>query len=631
MISQAGVYSEAATARSLARERFLLCALAIALLSCVLNLGGISRSEVIDDHDLLHNPTARGCGRNPIDCFRNPLFGLYYRPLVGVSFSLGENLHGQSPFPFHVENLILHAAVILEACWAFRLLLRRERAALFAGLLYGLHPLQVPVTTFIGGRTDSLALLFLFWFIIGAAKGSGGRFAPAWKMVSVIGFAGAIFTKEQCMLLVLLAPLISMVSRPEGMQQGVRRKLPPLWMLLYAVPSAALLAGAHRVIPPGAIDTVAWSGSSARVGWDLALRIEMVGRTAWYYAKCFLWPTLRTLHQSTLGAWDLPQPLTTLAGFFAVGMWIAILRHTWTDRRMRVMTMWVVLTLIPCLNVIPIPSQFIACYRAAIPLFGFAGLAGELCDSVMLRYARRSRAYILGALAVLAAVLAGLSVADVPMWRSDAAITMAQFRADPNFLPALAGYATAQRSQGQLREAIATNDRVMDRIFPAQRTFEEQKAVIGTPWMLRNLKSQSSLRYQPRAFVGYVMRERGGALQTLGLYLRAAEDYRLALAVQPDDTAVGDALAVCYELSGRYEDARAVLKKLIAIAPSSARYHRLGSIDIHLDRWIEARQSLAHALSHAVRERSANASVILRLYEKTEQPALEERERTGKR
>src|SRR5436309_1779971 len=111
-----------------------LCTALIVLVSCLINIRGVNHSEVIDDHDLLHSKYARGCGRNPVDCFTHPTFGLYYRPMLGASFSVGEDLHGVDPLAFHVENLLLHAMVVLEACWAFRLIIRRDRPALLAGL-----------------------------------------------------------------------------------------------------------------------------------------------------------------------------------------------------------------------------------------------------------------------------------------------------------------------------------------------------------------------------------------------------------------------------------------------------------------------------------------------------------------
>ena len=147
---------------------FPVAALLIVLVSTLIQAPSLAWDEVIDDHDLIHSPTARGCGPNPLDCFHGVVFGLYYRPVLAASFALGERLHGTDrPFPFHLENLLLHAAVVALALWMFRLLFRRDGPALLAGLLFSLHPLQVGVTTFIGGRTDTIALFFLFLFVIG--------------------------------------------------------------------------------------------------------------------------------------------------------------------------------------------------------------------------------------------------------------------------------------------------------------------------------------------------------------------------------------------------------------------------------------------------------------------------------
>ena len=617
MDSSANVaYSGSSRLRS-ADCTFIVCALAITMLSCLINFAGITRSEVIDDHDLLHSRLVRGCGRNPVDCFRHSQFGLYYRPIMGASFSVGENLHGQDPLPFHIENLVLHAMVMIEACWAFRLLLRRDRSALLAGLLYGVHALQVPVTTFIGGRTDSLASLFVFWFVIGAANSQTRRYSRVWRAVSLAGFTAAIFCKEQCIPLVFLLPLLAQHARcMDGKGRHGCGILQP-WMLLFLCPVGILFAAAQHIIPAHAIDTVVWRATPTQVSWDLGLRIEMVGRTLWYYARCFLWPAVHTLHQSSLGPWDNPQPLTAFGGFFAAGIWVALTVHSWRYSGARILALWAILTLAPCLNIIPIPSQFVGCYRAVIPLFGIAGLAGLLCDRLALGLSRSSGAVLAWAIpAAVAAALVILAAADVPVWRSDAAVTLAEFQGDPNFLPALAGYAISVRREGRTREAVAISNRVVSRLFPNQNTLAERLAVIDAPWMLRHVKSQSSLRYQPRPFIDYVMRERGGELHDLGLYLPAIEDYRLALAAEPNDFDVADALVYCCDISGKYDAEREALETTIARAPTSARLHRLGATYMHLGRWLDAKHALARALAIAVREKSSDAQAILRMYDR---------------
>jgi hypothetical protein len=513
------------------RLSFLQLAAGIVLLSTLLQIGALNGGAVIDDHLLLTSADQRGCDTNPASCFLHPLFHQYYRPLMAATFAAGIGLHGARPLWFHLENLVLHAGVVALALWAFLLLFRREEPALLAGLLFGLHPLQVGVTTFIGGRTDSLALFFLFWFVIGLRKARTSPFF--WPAVSLLGFAAAVFTKEQCLPLVLLAPLL--VSLTPQADRTSRR-----WLLLYGVPVVVYLIAAQRVLPSGAFGTAAWSA---------ALHLEMVGRTLWYYAKVFLFPTVRALGQTTLGPWDTPQPLVMLAGYACGGLWLGLLWRVWPNRLLRAFALWTTLTLPPCLNLVPIPSHLIASYRAVLPLFGLAGLAGAAFargSGLLARATARPLSRVTPNPAALMLVVclayAGVTLAAAAVWRDDETFARAQRDADPNFLPAQARLAGILQRQGRYAEALAAYDDVMARLFPGTQTADECIPQRGSAALRWRLQSQSGLRYDPAEFVNAAARGRGGTHQALGQWREAAEDYRVALAFRPDDAEVQQAL-----------------------------------------------------------------------------------------
>jgi tetratricopeptide (TPR) repeat protein len=343
---------------------------------------------------------------------------------------------------------------------------------------------------------------------------------------------------------------------------------------------------------------VTWQPTAHTVAWDAGLRIEMVGRTLWFYTRAFLFPIPDTLHQSTLGPWDTPQLLTALLGFFAAGIWVAVHLHVWPNRPQRVLVLWTTLTLLPCLNIVPIPSQFVACYRAAIPLLGVAGLAGMMLgrDEKPEEAPWRLVVRRLVAPGMLASVWIGLSLADVPAWQGDLAIEQAEYHADPNFLPALGGYAGTLQRAGRFREALSAYNRVVARLFPASDSVEDRIARSRSPEMLRAVKSQSSLRYQPREFLNLIFRGRGGTEQMLGMWDAAVDDYRVALALQPDDADVADALANAYWITGRVDDARILQEKIAARAPSGPHLLRLGTIYYHQSRWTDARNCWTKAL-----------------------------------
>lgn len=570
------------------RFSYFWSALLITLFSTLLNIASLTYEEVIDDHMLLHDVAERGCGTNPAECFQNPVFKLYYRPLLSASFAFTVGLHGTSAWVHHLYNLLFHAVMIALVFWFFRLLLRRDLPALLAGTLFALHPLQVPVTTFIGGRTDTLALLFLMVFGIGAIvagrRQAEGRSLAVPVIASVAGFAAAVFTKEQTILLVLLLPFLAAPANPQEplepqTESAVTR--PAFWWLLYLLPIAAYVVMASRIIPRNAYEPA---------GWHLALHIEMVGRTLWYYAKALIFPTINTLHQSTLGHWDTPQPVVMVLGFFSAGIWLALIRSVWSKPALRLCWLWATLTLIPCLNIIPIPTQFVAPYRAVLPALGVCGLMGY---AFAVWHAPRSARTALPLFFLLSFLYACIALADVPHWRNDITLIRMEVIADPDYMPAQAGLAGLYQGKSRYEEARKQYDEaVLPLLFPGAQTVEERIARVRSPELYRFLRSGSGLRYKPMELLNSAVRGSGGTHQALGQFEKAIADYRVALIAKPDDFEVRDYLAALYSRMGRYPQAEAVMRETLARAPAAGRFVRLAEMLIRAGRWKEAQEVL---------------------------------------
>jgi len=90
----------------------------------------------------------------------------YYRPIIELSYYIDSKWWGMEPSVMHLENILLH---ILNTLLVFTI--SRKIAAyyperslfipLLAALLFALHPLNVEAVSWISGRTDPLAALFL--------------------------------------------------------------------------------------------------------------------------------------------------------------------------------------------------------------------------------------------------------------------------------------------------------------------------------------------------------------------------------------------------------------------------------------------------------------------------------------
>ncbi|MBM3315010.1 hypothetical protein FJY71_04105, partial [candidate division WOR-3 bacterium] len=86
----------------------------------------------------------------------------YYRPLVVASLWFDARVWGPRPFGFHLTNLVLNtAAALLAVLLLLRLFPGRFWPPLLAGLGFALHPAHVESVTFVSGRTDILAAVFV--------------------------------------------------------------------------------------------------------------------------------------------------------------------------------------------------------------------------------------------------------------------------------------------------------------------------------------------------------------------------------------------------------------------------------------------------------------------------------------
>jgi Tfp pilus assembly protein PilF len=85
-----------------------------------------------------------------------------YRPLTMTSFFVEAALFGRRPWPFHVDNVLLHLGCVLLLFAVGQRLGASARAAFFGALVFAVHPALAEAVFWINGRSDPLCtLLFL--------------------------------------------------------------------------------------------------------------------------------------------------------------------------------------------------------------------------------------------------------------------------------------------------------------------------------------------------------------------------------------------------------------------------------------------------------------------------------------
>ena len=156
--------------------------------------------------------------------------GGFYRPIQNILYFFCYQLGGEKPFYFHLLNVLLHAA---NACLGYRLALRLgfdPRAALFAMLVWALHPLHTEAVTYMSGTADPLFVMFCLW-------GLNILFPnPTFKRIlcTLPVFALALLSKETAVVFPALVVVCLYYISPEKLKLRTYAITWPLWIITIA-------------------------------------------------------------------------------------------------------------------------------------------------------------------------------------------------------------------------------------------------------------------------------------------------------------------------------------------------------------------------------------------------------------
>ena len=185
----------------------------VIIVLCLLCLGAyvnsLNNSFIFDDKALIVNNPFIKSQKLPVEIFKKDIFehwvgkasfGLMYRPMQVLSYWFDYKIWGLNTVGFHLTNIILH---LLNGILIYLILLKLFsdfRIAAIASFLFIVHPLHVPVVSYISGRADLLSLLFILLSVF--------LFLKDLYALSVVSGIFALFSRENSLVLFLLIVLI---------------------------------------------------------------------------------------------------------------------------------------------------------------------------------------------------------------------------------------------------------------------------------------------------------------------------------------------------------------------------------------------------------------------------------------
>ena len=313
--------------------------------------------------------------------------GEYYRPLLAASLIFNGMIAGQAPFFYHLTDVLIHLGVALLL---YKFLLRvtgTESSALFGSLVFAVHPLLLQTVAWIPARNDSLAALFILWYLLAFDQALKNPSKKKFYGYAALAMALALASKE----IALIIPLISVCYVWLLSSEAGKYKF-----LLRFVPVWALLLGAWflgRTIMLASASAINLQTVFSSVYFSFPAVIQYLGKML-FPIDLSTYPTMADLHL-TLG----------FIALAAVG--IAVLASKQKRSRVAVFgTLWFFgFLLLSLIRVNDQPFAEILEHRVYLPFIGILILVLEL-DWFKSDWLKSRYKFAIG-LAVLAALVAG--------------------------------------------------------------------------------------------------------------------------------------------------------------------------------------------------------------------------------
>ncbi len=393
----------------------------------------------------------------------------YPQPLTVLTHHLDYRLGGGAAWPFHLGNVLLHAACAALVAANAATYGRAKHGAWMAGALLAGNPLVVEPVAWATGRKDLLATLCVL-----------GAFA-AWRRWRLSDGAGAVWPA-----LALAAAVLGLGAKPVAVVAPVLiaadALLVPGWrdarrvgalLAAMSVPAAALVA--LSMTSQQALGVVTDAGVGARLlfaSQHFALQIEHVVLPVGLAPKYLE---------------ELPAPLASAGGLqgalvalgWAAGAALAAARGR---RVLALGLVWVAVAFAPSSGLVPI-------YRGPADVYMYVALPGLALAAAVAWSAVAARSALVARVGGVALLVAcsGLAWMQTDAWRSPSALWSTLVERYPDSRRAWWALADAMMAEGRPRDAIAVYETALPRFaYPPEDmsvvvSMAEGCAALGDP------------------------------------------------------------------------------------------------------------------------------------------------------
>jgi protein O-mannosyl-transferase len=583
-----------------------LIPLALVLLTAIL-YANVRNSQLQyswdDNRYIVENPLIRdfsiGGFINIVTDFPDPYFAGYL-PTTITAYWVQFRLWDVHPTGYFVVNLLLHALNGVLVYWFLHNLTGNRAVAVIGAVLFIAHPVNVESVAWASELKNVLSMTFFLSAWLAHMRSNDSSKELPWLVLSYVLFLLGIFAKPVAVGAVILFMLYD------------------FWSSHQPLPKIVIRNFAYGIIGGLGAITMLFSHSSGggikeHLGRNILENIALNLRIFWDYFASILVPTnLNNMYVYRIEE-VLAQPLPILLGLLLlVGMVLLAIWQPLGKPFCAFAVAWVVITILPVSNIVPIAIQRADryMYYPSVMLFMLVGMVAlllwERFRSMNARYA------MISAGAGVCAILGLLTLQRVSVWENTVTLWRDHLEDYPN----------GQSSTGLLNLSVGyfytsdyqnagTNLVELLRYYPQNYKgnrlmglnflqIGDYRNAIAFLQRATELAQASNIKTDIQDELGIAYFQEGLNQHNNGQYTDALALYSRALENISQDNVplVMNNVGFTLQTIGRFDDAILAFNSAVAIDPNYARaYINLGEVYLYKEDFQNSRDSYQKALS----------------------------------
>jgi tetratricopeptide (TPR) repeat protein len=506
-----------------------------------------------------------------------------WRSLTYATHVLDFLLWGKWPPGFHLTNLILHAIASSLAASVGFILTRSVRTGILCGTLFAVHPVHVEAVASIANRKDILAMIFVLLSLVVwlPARRTRRHYFATFFFVALAYLAKEIVAAGAVPMLFLA----DLLFRSERAHSPLQRFTRTVWhglpfILLTLAATVRLIQSVPEIFENASIDRA----TEGLVRNYAALLATSAGAIPEHFRLLFFPVTLSADYPVRVHHHFAEPGVRLGIGLLLLWLLVAVA----AARRAPLVTfamLWVIVTYLPCANIVPLTHFLVAERYLYAPSFGICLLAAAMLDQALGLADRNGltclkRAVMIVCIAVIAAA-GGRSFLRNRDWHDGATLASAALAAgfDTWRMHSMLGMAIigeAVKEDRDYASAAAHFERAVElRPFDPVRRYELATALVmmgRIEQARRQLRDAVERRDQgSQAPPALVML--GLAFASQGETDEAVRSYRRALELRPNQPAAHHNLGVALAAEGNLDDAIQHYAHALRLKPGQAQVH----------------------------------------------------------